>query len=135
MPLPATSHGYKAWLEKQAQPQEDGSYLARPWGYRSGVYQIDAATKRRWIGFRIAYWWLILASVALVALLKGDDRWDSPHVILSGVLAFGALVLIGYGGLLVIFRHAPRAAKDRWTGPAIVDAGAWSPEADTCGRR
>jgi hypothetical protein len=123
MTQPAPPQGYyKAWLEKQAQPQEDGSYLARPWGYRSGVYQIDAATKHRWIAFRRAYRWLTLAVVVLFVALAGeDDPWASPRVIVSGALTFGALMMVGYGGLFVIFRHAPRVPKDRWKGPAIVD--------------
>jgi hypothetical protein len=116
------SQGYKAWLEKQAQPQEDGSYLARPWGYRSGVYQIDAATKRRWVAFRRACRWLTLAVVVLFVALAGeDDPWASPRVIVAGALTFGALMMVGYGGLFVIFRHARRVPKDRWKGPAIVD--------------
>ncbi|HEX6842523.1 MAG TPA: hypothetical protein VF113_13385 [Stellaceae bacterium] len=121
MATQAPSPGWRTWLEKQAQPQGDGTYLARPWGYFSRVYQIDERSKRHWVTFRIASLWLAAAAVAAVALIKGDDPWDAPRVIVSGLLAFGALLLVGYGGTYLIFRHAPSVARERWEGPHVVD--------------
>ena len=118
---------WKAWFDKQAQLQEDGTYLIRRrwlWG-RPGVYQVDAAAKRRWIRFQIVSLWLGGALGVLLIVLKGDAAWNSARVILSGALVLGAALLLGYGGSFVILRHAPRVPAERWHGPAVVDR--WGP--------
>jgi hypothetical protein len=122
MAEPKSSDGFKAWLEEQAQPQLDGSYLIRPLG-RSRVYQTDAATKRRWLRFQVAGWWLAVIVGVLILALKGGHPWTSPRVITSAVLAFGALMVVECGAVFWILRHAQRVPNERWKGPAVI--GSW----------
>jgi hypothetical protein len=117
-----SSDGLKAWLEKQALPQPDGTYLIRPL-FRPGVYQIDAATKRRWIRFRVTSWWLAVIVGVLILALKDDHSWISPRVTISAVLAFSALMVVEYGAMFWILRHAQRVPDELWKGPAVF--GSW----------
>jgi hypothetical protein len=116
-----SSDGYAAWLEKQAQKQADGTYLIRPWGRFSGVYQINAATLARWNRLRRSNLWLAFGMVVTVVGLKGDDPWNSLRTILVTVLTVGVFSAILYGWAFAILRQGERVAEDRWKGPAVVD--------------
>lgn len=111
--------GYRAWLDQQAQRQDDNTYLIRPWGSRSGVYRIDAPTKDRWVRFRVASYWLTGIVTVLVFALNADRPWMSLYVISSAALAFTALLMARYGASRWILRHADRVPDERWKGSGV----------------
>lgn len=112
----ARSSVLAAWMNRQAQPQADGTYLIRTslWS----VYQVDAATKDRWIRFRVVDGRFNLIVMAIFFIVAHGQPW----ALTWGLVSFVAVTLpIGYGGRFIVLRGAKRVSRDRWQGPAVID--------------
>jgi len=104
---------FKEWLDRQAQLQPDGSYLIRPVPLTRMVFQVNAATKDRWVSFLLAFRrYGVIAAILSIPISDGQ--------IWAIALTIAALWIAFYGGLYVILRKSPRVPADRWVGPAVV---------------
>jgi hypothetical protein len=114
------SERWKAWLQELAQPQKDGTYILRPWSLSSATYQVDAATKNRWLGLVLAVACMLLAGAIAILMAESDETLSTARVAFLIFSIYGAVVIVQYLGTFVIFRHAQRVPKQRWQEPAIV---------------
>ena len=76
----AASH-FRSYVERQTVlPQDDGSYLVRPYLRRRLVYRTDKTTKERFVAFRsrIEFVAAILTALLLLSTFAGFAR--IPHV-------------------------------------------------------
>lgn len=115
------SERWRAWLEKVAQPQEDGTYVLHPWPLSSATYQVDVTTRDRWIRFLLGLTCTYLAAAIAILMVQSDDSLSTARVAFLIFSICGAVVIAQYVGTLVIFRHAQRVPKERWKAPAVVD--------------
>lgn len=107
---------YAAWLDRQALPQPGGTYLLRV--FFRFVFEVDLATKDRWVRFQVAYrrFGVIVTTIFILTLQMHfwPRIWD--------LAALAAIMLpVQYGGLFIVLRGARRVSRDRWQGPAVVD--------------
>lgn len=108
---------FRSWFEKQLQPQPDGTWLARPYGWLGGVYALDAATRERYLRFQseATFWGLLIAlPPALLVGIGPLFEWF-PYV-LGGIIV---LVNVQYYLLWRALRGARKVAKERWAGRAV----------------
>lgn len=112
------SQATMAWLHRQAIPQEDGTFLVRPFYQIPLIYEIDAATKDRLVKFKLIYGrFALICSVVFFVLIKGQ-----PWALTWGLAGFAVVIMpVGYGGLLYILRGAKRVSRHRWVGPIVID--------------
>ena len=106
----------RARLESQAQPQGDGTFLMRPYEWTPIIYQVDAATKNRFINFKIWFgrFALLMMLLFLASLGEGGpipQVWGIP-------ISIGLIVGVGYGGPAYILRRSRRVRSLRWSGPS-----------------
>lgn len=103
------------WLLRQALPQEDGTYLVRPFRWFPPlVYQVDEPTRDRLVTVQLWFGRVGLSFVILALLFADGFRGWTRWTIIVGIL------VVGYGSPLLVLRHAPRVPRSRWSGPAIV---------------
>lgn len=107
---------YAAWLDRQALPQPGGTYLIRAF-FRT-VFEIDGATKDRWVRFQVAYRrFAVICLVIFLIVAQGQ-----PWALTWGLAAFAAVLIpVQYGGLFIVLRGAKRVSRDRWQGPLVID--------------
>jgi len=104
-----------AWLNRHAQPQADGTYLVRTlWR----VYEVDSATKDRWIKFQVAYRRFGVIALAIFILALQVKAWPSTWDLVALV---AVLFPVWHVGLSFVLRGAKRVSRDRWQGPLVVD--------------
>jgi hypothetical protein len=104
-----------AWLNRQAQPQADGTYLVRSFPF---VYQVDTGTKDRWVRFLLAYRRFNLIAMVTFFIVAHGQVWGLTW----GLASLAAVILpVGYGGRFIVLRGAKRVSRDRWQGPAVID--------------
>jgi hypothetical protein len=113
----------KGWLERQAQPQSDGSYLIRPIQPTRIIYQVDAKTKDRWISFLLTYRRYSLIGMAAFIFVANGQPWAFTW----GLATFGVVIFTAYFGGLLILRKSLRVPGARWVGPTVVDPDARYP--------
>ncbi|HWG78187.1 MAG TPA: hypothetical protein VN681_00340 [Stellaceae bacterium] len=103
------------WLLRQALPQPDGTYLVRPFRWLPPlVYQVDAPTRERLVTVQFWYGRVMFLLVILTPLLAHSFRsWTFWGIVVT-------MVVTGYGGPLLVLRHAPRVPRSRWSGPAVI---------------
>ena len=112
----ARSSIYAAWLERQALPQPGGTFLIRVF-FRT-VFEVDAATKDRWVRFQVAYRRFALICVVTFLIVAQGQPW----ALTWGLAAFAAVLIPAqYGGLFIVLRGAKRVSRDRWQGPLVID--------------
>jgi hypothetical protein len=112
---------WRAWLEKLAPAQGDGTYLIRPWAWSSATYQVDVTTKERWIRLLVALCCIAPAATIAILMIQFDDSLSTLRAALLIYLIWGAVVTARCVGTLVIFRRAQRVPKERWKEPALAD--------------
>jgi len=83
------------------------------------VYQVDEATKDRWIKFQLALGRGMYVAIAAYVFVITERRWQW-WLILTSLLMYVALYL---GIEVVILSRGQRAATNRWQGPLPVFSG------------
>jgi hypothetical protein len=107
---------YATWLERQARPQRDGTYLIRV-SFRL-VFEIDGAAKARWVRFQVAYRRFAVIVTAILILTLQVRSWPRSW----DLVALAAILLpVQYGGLFIVLRGAKWVSRDRWQGPGVID--------------
>jgi hypothetical protein len=132
----------RKWYERQVQPQPDGTFLFRPFGYHGGVYELpDASAKNLYVstqsnllesvntGRGVLVMLVISLLVFVFSLLATTlstmfSSWNAGNIIFWAALGLGLLWVLRFpwSARRMLRRvGAKRVPRQRWQGPAIRD--------------